>query len=146
MRTAAKDIDDYIELQPDEARAGLMHIRETIKKTVPDADELISYQMPAFRLNGMLVWFAAFKKHYTIFFPGKVLQEFKDELKSYEIVKSGAGIKIPLAEPIPTLLIQKIIKKRAREILEMAQQKTEEKSINHKGHKGKLKAHKGNPL
>lgn len=116
MRTAARDIDAYIELQPEDARATLMTIRKTIKKAVPEAEEMISYQMPAFRLKKMLVWFAAFKKHYTIFFPGKVLQEFKDELKSYELIKSGSGIKIPLGQPIPDQLIARIVKARAKEI------------------------------
>jgi uncharacterized protein YdhG (YjbR/CyaY superfamily) len=116
MRAAAKDIDTYIELQSEDVRATLLHIRQTIKKAVPEAEELISYQMPAFRLKGMLVWFAAFKKHYTIFFPGKVLQEFKDELKTYEMVKSGAGIKIPLGKPVPHELIAKIVQARKSEI------------------------------
>ena len=74
---------------------------------MPEAEEVISYQMPAFRLNGMLVWFAAFKKHYTIFFPGKVLRIFRDELKPFELIKSGAGIRIPLGQPVPDQLIAK---------------------------------------
>jgi uncharacterized protein YdhG (YjbR/CyaY superfamily) len=116
MHAVAKDIGEYIELQPEEVRATLTRIRNSIKKAVPEAEELISYQMPAFRLNGMLVWFAAFKKHYTIFFPGKVLQEFKDELKTYELIKSGAGIKIPLGQSIPYELISRIVKARKSEI------------------------------
>jgi uncharacterized protein YdhG (YjbR/CyaY superfamily) len=119
MRTAAKDIDDYIQQQPENVRPVLTEIRNNIKHAVPEAKELISYQMPAFRQNGMLVWFAAFKKHYTIFFPGKVLQNFKDELKSYELVKSGAGIKIPLNQPVPYQIISRIVKARAKEIVEL---------------------------
>jgi uncharacterized protein YdhG (YjbR/CyaY superfamily) len=117
MQAVAKNIDEYIDLQSEDVRATLINIRETIKKAVPEAEELISYQMPAFRFKKMLVWFAAFKKHYTIFFPGKVLQEFKDELQSYELVKSGAGIKIPLGTPVPDQLISKIIKARKSEII-----------------------------
>lgn len=127
MRTAARDIDDYIEQQAENVRPALMDIRRTIKSAVPDAEEVISYQMPAFRLNGMLVWFAAFKKHYTIFFPGRVLQEYKDELKPYEMVKSGAGIKIPLGKPIPARLIAKVVKARAKEISDMQQLKSSSK-------------------
>jgi uncharacterized protein YdhG (YjbR/CyaY superfamily) len=121
MRTAAKDIDEYVSLQPEDVRPTLIQLRNTIKSAVPEAEELISYQMPAFRFHGMLVWFAAFKKHYTIFFPGRVLQEFKDELKPYELIRSGSGIKIPLEEPIPGPLISKVIKLRAKENLEKQQ-------------------------
>jgi uncharacterized protein YdhG (YjbR/CyaY superfamily) len=124
MRTAAKDIDEYVSLQPENVRPTLIQLRNTIKNAVPEAEELISYQMPAFRFHGMLVWFATFKKHYTIFFPGRVLQEFKDELKPYELIRSGAGIKIPLEEPIPGLLISKVIKLRAKENLEKQQLKS----------------------
>ena len=129
MQAAAKDIDAYIELQSEDARATLMSIRQTIKKAVPEAEETISYQMPAFRLNGMLVWFAAFKKHFTVFFPGKILNAFKEELKSYELVKSGAGIKIPLSEPVPEQLITRIVKARAKEISELKRLKSSSKKI-----------------
>jgi uncharacterized protein YdhG (YjbR/CyaY superfamily) len=119
MRIAAKDIDSYIDEQPEDVRAALYEIRLALKKAVPGAEEVISYQMPAFRLNKMLVWFAAFKKHYTIFFPGYVLKDFKDELKPYEMIKSGAGIKFPLGKPIPYDLISRIVQARSEEIKEI---------------------------
>jgi uncharacterized protein YdhG (YjbR/CyaY superfamily) len=127
MQAVAKNIDEYIDLQSEDVRTTLINIRHTIKKAVPEAEELISYQMPAFRFKKILVWFAAFKKHYTIFFPGKVLQEFKDELQSYELIKSGAGIKIPLGTPVPDQLISKIVKARKSEIISPKDAMTQKK-------------------
>jgi uncharacterized protein YdhG (YjbR/CyaY superfamily) len=113
----AIDIDSYIEEQPEEVRAVLNKIRFTIKKALPQAEEVISYQMPALKFHEIVAWFASFKKHYTIFLPGKVLKEFKDDLKPYELIKSGAGFKIPHGQPVPDQLITKLVKARAKEIL-----------------------------
>ena len=124
MHIAAKDIDSYIEDQPEDTRADLNEIRFTIKRTVPEAQEVISYQMPALKLHEILVWFASFKKHYTIFFPGNVLKEFKDDLKPYELIKSGAGFKIPHGQPIPDQLITRLVQARAKEILASRQLKS----------------------
>ena len=93
MRSAAKDIDAYIDLQSEIARSILSEIRQTIKKAVPEAEELISYQMPAFRYHGMLVWFAAFNHHYSIFIPRHILNLFEEELKPFELSKSKSAIK-----------------------------------------------------
>ena len=123
MRSAAKDIDTYIELQSENTRIILSEIRQTIKKAVPEAEELISYQMPAFRYHGMLVWFAAFKHHYSIFIPRQTLNLFQEELKMFELSKSGSAIKIPLDKPLPVKLLSKIIKSGARANLEKAQLK-----------------------
>lgn len=120
MRPIAKDIDSYIQNQPENVRATLEEIRITIKKAVPEALEVISYQMPAFRYHEILAWFASFKKHYTIFFPGNVLKDFKDELKPFELIKSGAGIRIPLNSPVPYQLISEIVKARSKEIKNIA--------------------------
>lgn len=123
MRSSAKDIDAYIDLQPENARKILSEIRQTIKSTVPEAEELISYQMPAFRYHGMLVWFAAFNHHYSIFIPRQILNLFQEELKSFELSKSKAAIKIPLDKPVPVQLLMKIIKTGAKTNLEKAQLK-----------------------
>jgi uncharacterized protein YdhG (YjbR/CyaY superfamily) len=123
MRSAVKDIDAYIEMQSENARNILLEIRQTIKKTVPEAEELISYQMPAFRYHGMLVWFAAFNHHYSIFIPRQVLNLFQEELKPFELSKSKSAIKIPLDKPVPVQLLSKIIKSGARANLEKAQLK-----------------------
>lgn len=123
----AIDIDSYIEEQPEEVRAVLNKIRFTIKKALPEAEEVISYQMPALKFHEIVAWFASFKKHYTIFLPGKVLKEFKDDLKPYELIKSGAGFKIPHGQPVPDQLITKLVKARAKEILELQQLKSSTK-------------------
>jgi uncharacterized protein YdhG (YjbR/CyaY superfamily) len=123
MRSPAKDIDAYIDLQPENARSILSEIRQTIKKTVPDAEELISYQMPAFRYHGMLAWFAAFNHHYSIFIPRQILNLYEEELKPFELSKSKSAIKIPLDKPVPVKLLSKIIKSGAKANLEKSQLK-----------------------
>ena|SRR5665647_1029316 len=123
MRLASKDIDEYIGLQSESTRGILSEIRQTIKKAVPEAEELISYRMPAFRYNGMLVWFAAFKHHYSIFIPRHILHLFEEELKPLELSKSKSAIKIPIEKPLPVNLLSKIIKSGAKANLEKAQLK-----------------------
>jgi len=125
MRSAAKDIDAYIELQSENARVILSEIRQTIKKTVPSAEELISYQMPAFRYHGML-WFATFNHHYSIFIPRHILNLFQEELKPFELSKSRSAIKIPFDKPVPVQLLSKIIKSGAAANLEKVQLKRKE--------------------
>ena len=126
MGSAVKDIDTYIELQSENARNILSEIRQTIKKAVPEAEELISYQMPAFRYHGMLVWFAAFNHHYSIFIPRQILNLFQEELKPFELSKSKSAIKIPLDKPVPVQLLSKIIKSGAKANLEKVQLKIKE--------------------
>jgi uncharacterized protein YdhG (YjbR/CyaY superfamily) len=127
MRLSSKDIDDYIGLQSENVRGILTEIRQTIKKAVPEAEELISYQMPAFRFHGMLVWFATFNHHYSIFIPRHILNAFQDELKPFELSKSKSAIKIPLEEPVPVQLLAKIVKSGAKSNLQNAQLKTKGK-------------------
>jgi uncharacterized protein YdhG (YjbR/CyaY superfamily) len=129
MHSSAKDIDTYIELQPENVKAILKELRQTIKKAVPEAEEIISYQMPAFRFHGILVWFAAFKNHYSIFIRPHILSSFNEELKPYELSKSKSAIKIPLDKPVPENLLTKIVKSAAKTNLENAQLKTKGKKI-----------------
>ena len=112
------NIDKYIAMYSSDNQKTLEKIRQTIKKAVPDAEEVISYGMRAFKFHGMLAWFAAFKKHYSIFMRPKVLQVFKEDLKQYELSKSA--IKIPLDKPVPEKLVTKIIKYAAKENLKKA--------------------------
>jgi uncharacterized protein YdhG (YjbR/CyaY superfamily) len=101
-------VEEYIALQPDQIRPTLEHLRATIKNAAPGAAELISYQMPAFRFHGMVVWYAAFKNHYSLFFRPRVLQVFKDRLSMYPQTKSA--VKIPLSGQFPEQLLTEIIK------------------------------------
>ena len=127
MQPTVKDIDAYIKLQPESVRGLLTELRLTIKKAVPEAEELISYRMPAFRFHGMLIWFAAFNKHYSIFVPRSVLNDFKEELKPFELSESKAAIKIPLDKPVPVQLLTRIVKSGAKANLENSKLKVKEK-------------------
>jgi uncharacterized protein YdhG (YjbR/CyaY superfamily) len=90
----------------------------TIKKAAPDAEELISYKMPAFKQNGMLVYFAAFKKHIGFYATPTGHREFENELSVY---KQGKGsVQFPIDKPMPLNLISKIVKFRVKENLEKA--------------------------
>ena len=90
--------------------------QRTVQKAAPKAAEVISYQMPAFKLNGMLVYFAAFKNHIGFYALPSGHHTFKKELSIY---KTGKGsVQFPLEEPLPLKLIVKIVKFRVKENLE----------------------------
>ncbi len=112
----AKTINHYIEEQPIEVRERLKTLHKTILKAAPKAEEVISYQMPAFKLNGMLVYFAAFKKHIGFYAMPTGHHAFKKDLSVY---KTGKGsVQFPFDEPLPLKLITKIVKFRVKENLE----------------------------
>jgi uncharacterized protein YdhG (YjbR/CyaY superfamily) len=110
-----KDISEYIATFPEEIQVILEKIRDTIRKAAPDAKETISYQMPAFRLKGNLVYFAAFKKHIGFFPTPGGIEAFKDELSDFEVSKGT--IRFPLDKPIPYELITRIVAFRVKENL-----------------------------
>lgn len=114
------EIDTYLAAQPENVRSILEKMRQTIKEAVPEAVELISYRMPAFRFHGMLAWYAPFTNHYSLFVP-KVLPVFKDELRPYKLSKGG--IRFPFDHPVPVQLVTKIIQYAAKENLAKAQLK-----------------------
>jgi uncharacterized protein YdhG (YjbR/CyaY superfamily) len=116
MKTsAATNIDEYLGALPDKKVSVMLEkLRQTIKSAAPEAEEVISYQMPAFRYNGMLVYFAAFKNHCS-FFPASssMIAKMKDELKPYKTAKGT--IQFTLERPLPTTLVKKIVKARVQE-------------------------------
>lgn len=116
-----QNIDDYIALQADETIETLMKIRETIQKAAPDALECISYGKPAYKLHGMLVYFAVFKNHYSLFAMPSSMEQFKEELKGYKTSKGG--IQFSFKQEVPYLLITKIVKYRVAENLAKAEMK-----------------------
>lgn len=124
MNLPADDIQSYIEAQPENVRVILEKMRRTIKAAVPEADEMISYQMPAFKFHGMLAWYTPFKNHYSLFVPG-VLEFFKDELAPYKLSKGG--IRFPLDHPVQVDLVTKIVQYRAKENLMKAQLKAKKR-------------------
>ena len=101
-------VDEYISTFPAPVKETLEKMRHTIKKAAPDAEEVISYQMPAYKYNGMLIYFAGFKKHYSLFIPqpSKVFETFKEELSAYDIHKST--IRFPADKPFPLELLSRI--------------------------------------
>jgi len=115
-KTAApKTIDEYIRGCPREVQQLLQSMRRTIKKAAPKAEETISYKIPAFCLNGMLVWFAAFKNHIG-FYPGaEAMKVFKHELSEYKSAKGS--VQFPLDEPLPLALVGRIVKFRVKQNL-----------------------------
>lgn len=108
------DFDDYFSLFPEDVQIILQQIRSTIKKAAPKAEEVISYNMPAFKMKKILVYFAAYKNHIGFYALPSGNKTFQKELSKY---KTGKGsIQFPLNEKIPFALIEKIVKFRIREI------------------------------
>jgi uncharacterized protein YdhG (YjbR/CyaY superfamily) len=111
----SKSIDEYIATFPKDVQVILEELRLTIHDAAPGAEEVISYQMPAFKLNGMLVWFAAFKNHIGFFPKVSAIEAFKEDLSGYELSKGT--VRFPLNKPIPFGLVKKIVKFRVKENL-----------------------------
>ena len=110
-----QSMDQYLAAQPAEAREKLIQVRAAIRRAVPDAVEAISYQIPAFRLNGrVFIFFAGWKGHYSVYPVGDALLEaFGAALARYEISKGT--IRFPLEEPVPEELISRIAAFKAQE-------------------------------
>jgi uncharacterized protein YdhG (YjbR/CyaY superfamily) len=117
MIIAIKDIDTYISMQSENIQPALEKLRQTIKAVAPEAEEVISYGMPSFKWNGMLVGFAAAKNHFG-FYPwnGSTVDQFKDELKAFKTSKGA--IQFPIDKPLPFALIKKIVKSRMKQNLD----------------------------
>jgi uncharacterized protein YdhG (YjbR/CyaY superfamily) len=107
-------VDTYMDALPADVNAILQKIRSGIRSAAPKAEEVISYQMPAYKYHGMLVYFAAFTDHCSLF-PGSknVLEVFKDELKSFKTF--GGTIQFTTANPLPVKLVKKIVQFRMKE-------------------------------
>ena len=112
-RREYKTIDEYISTFPKNIQIILEELRQAIREAAPNAEEGISYQMPAFRLNGVLAYFAAFRNHVGFFPTSSGVTEFREELSQYDISKGT--IRFPLDKPIPLDLVKKIVKYRVKE-------------------------------
>jgi uncharacterized protein YdhG (YjbR/CyaY superfamily) len=109
------NIDDYVDRFPKKVQQLLEKMRLTIRNAAPKAEETISYGIPAFTLNGSLVWFAAFKNHIG-FYPGSsAVIAFKKELSAYEGAKGS--VQFPFDEPLPLALVSRIVKFRVKQNL-----------------------------
>jgi uncharacterized protein YdhG (YjbR/CyaY superfamily) len=111
-------IDEYIAEFPPQIQAVLERVRSTIREASPDAQETISYRMPAFTLNGILVYFAAFKKHIGLYPPVKGDARLEKAIARYAGEKGN--LRFPLDQPIPYDLIARIVKLRVKQNLAKA--------------------------
>ena len=111
----AKTVDEYLANTPEPAQSTLKHIRSVIKSVVPkQATEVISYGIPMFKYNGMLVGYAAFKKHCSLFPTGSgVIEQFAKELRGY--TTSKGTIQFPSDQPPPDALLKRIVRQRVKE-------------------------------
>lgn len=113
---AKQEIDDYLAEVAEPKRATLQKLRETIHDILPDAEEVISYGMPAFRLNGKVIaGFAAFKNHLA-YLPhsGSVFHELSDDLKGY--TSTDGSLHFPIDKPLPKALVRKLIAVRLKQV------------------------------
>lgn len=116
MKKVFKTVDAYIADQPEDMQRVLSTLRATIQKTVPDAVEIISYGMPAYKLHGrVLMYFAGWAEHYAIY-PGSLnaLAELADEVAPYKVTKGTIRFEREMA--VPVALIKKIASLRKREV------------------------------
>lgn len=111
----AANVDEYLNACPEEIRTILHQLRETIKKAAPSASELISYQMPAYKLNGWLVYFAVNKKHIGFYPTPSGIEHFKEELSGYKFSKGA--VQFPLGKPLPFDLVERMVRFRVAENL-----------------------------
>jgi uncharacterized protein YdhG (YjbR/CyaY superfamily) len=110
-KTVPKTVDEYLARVPEPARSALNQIRVAIRSEVPaEATEVISYSIPAFKYKRILVWFAAFSDHCSLFPTASVIETFKDELKAYSTSKGT--VHFPLDKALPTAFIRKLVKAR----------------------------------
>jgi uncharacterized protein YdhG (YjbR/CyaY superfamily) len=110
-KRAPKNVDEYLAGVPEPARSALRKMREAIRSALPpQASETISYGIPAFRLNGVLMWYAAFSDHCSLFPTASVIEAFKNQLEG--LSTSKGTIHFPIDKPLPTALIKKLVKAR----------------------------------
>lgn len=100
----------YLRAVPPAPRAALQKLRKTIKAAAPEATEVISYGIPMFKHHGVLVGYAAFKEHCSLFMSTSLTQALKKELASYDISKGT--IRFPADKPLPKALVRKLVKAR----------------------------------
>jgi uncharacterized protein YdhG (YjbR/CyaY superfamily) len=122
-KTDFKSVDEYIAVQPKPTQAILKRVRSIIGKAMPAAEEVISYQIPVYKLHARpVIYFAGWKQHYSLYpATARLVEAFKDELAPYEVSKGT--IRFPLSEPVPVKLIERIAKFRMTEVGDRAKAK-----------------------
>jgi uncharacterized protein YdhG (YjbR/CyaY superfamily) len=116
-----KTVDEYFATLTPNAKSILDKMRMAIKRAAPQAREVISYNMPAIKLNGILVYYAAHKEHIGFYPTASPIEVFKNELSAYKYSKGA--IQFPIDKPIPLELISKIVKFRVGQDMEKAKKK-----------------------
>lgn len=111
-----KNVDEYVARQPAAAQFVLKRVRGVIRKALPDAEEVISYNIPAYKLDDRVVlYFAGWKHHYSLYPAGaRLVARFGDRLAPYAVTKGT--IRFPLSQPVPVKLIESIARFRAKEL------------------------------
>ena len=115
---AYSTVDEYIALAEPKVKKALKDIRKAIRTTAPNAEEVISYQIPGYKYHGMLVFFAAWKDHISLYPAPWSADSLKKEMSVYK--GSKGTIKFPIGEPMPLALIKKMVKYRVKENEERA--------------------------
>jgi uncharacterized protein YdhG (YjbR/CyaY superfamily) len=108
-----KNADEYIQQFPEKQQAALKEIRKAIKAAAPAAEEVISYQMPAYKQNGPLVYFAGYKNHIGFYPTPSGIEAFKKELAVYKSAKGS--VQFPIDQPLPLALIKKMVQFKIKE-------------------------------
>ena len=112
---AVKNVDEYFARVPEPARSRLKELRAVIRSAVPEGtEEIISYQIPAFKTKKVLVWYAAFAEHCSLFPSASVIEEFKDDLAGLKISKGT--IQFPMDKALPATLIKKLVEARVAQV------------------------------
>ena len=122
MRETSKrytSVDEYLADQTEKTREMLEDLREIIKDAAPQAKEKISYNMPAYDVHGVLVYFAGYKGHIGFYPTGSGIKAFQKEIAGYE--SSKGAVRFPLDRALPETLITKIVKYRLKQNLEKAE-------------------------
>src|SRR5579863_6432559 len=112
-RGTPRSVDEYIASFPKETQRLLSELRKTIKAAAPNAEEVISYQMPAYKQKGILVYFAGYKNHIGFYPTASGILNFKKEIEKY--TWSKGAVQFPLTEKLPVTLIAQIVKFRVLE-------------------------------
>lgn len=115
-RTPDTGVEGYITGYPRAVQRVLKRVRAAIRKAVPDAQEMLSYNMPTYKIGGRpVIYFAAWKAHYSLYpANARIVAAFKDELAPYDVARGT--IRFPLSDPVPATLIEGIARFRAREV------------------------------
>ncbi|HKV05923.1 MAG TPA: DUF1801 domain-containing protein [Candidatus Acidoferrales bacterium] len=114
-RKSPKSVDDYVARYPRSVQRLLRQLRLAIRNAAPGANEIISYGIPSFALNGILVWFAAFRNHIGFYPRAAAVAAFRKELSRYKTAKGS--VQFPLDKPLPLALVRRIVKFRVKENL-----------------------------